>query len=105
MTAFVSECALYNQILNDQRDCSSTANIYEALTVCQTPGEGGVGTKSQPLRMQSAMEGLGAQVKDDDKVWSLDRVCTGVRAKCSLSGESGKCTFSWISKAREAFAW
>lgn len=63
-----------------------------------------MGTKSRPLRMQSAMEGLGAQVKDDNKVWSLDHGGTGVRPKCSLFGESGKWTFSWISNAREAFA-
>ena len=47
-------------------------------------------TKSQPLRMQSAVEELGAQVKDDDKVWSLDHRGIGERTNCSLFGEYGK---------------
>jgi len=63
-----------------------------------------VGTKSWPLRMQSAVEGLGAQVKDDDKVWSLDHGGTGERTNCSVFGEYGKWMFSGISKAQEAFA-
>ena len=43
-----------------------------------------MGTKSRPLRMQSAVEELGVQVRDDNKVWSLDHGVQG-REQTALS--------------------
>lgn len=62
-----------------------------------------MGTKSRPLRMQSAVEELGVQVKDEDKVWSL---IMGPRGENKLLSPWGiwKVDVQLISKAWEAFA-